>query len=42
MPERPSCEDAVIRWELIPDGEETMLKLEHRKVNYQTAPGIAP
>ena len=42
MPKLPSGEDAVIRWELIPDGRETMLKLEHRKMNYQTAVGFAP
>ncbi len=42
MPKLPSGEDAVIRWELIPDGEETMLKLEHRKMNHQTAVGFAP
>ncbi len=42
MPELPSGEDAVIRWELIPDGEGTMLKLEHRKMNYRTTVGFAP
>jgi uncharacterized protein YndB with AHSA1/START domain len=41
-PELPSGEDAVIRWELKPDGEGTVLHLEHRKLNRDTALGFAP
>ena len=40
--ELPSGEDAIIRWELKPDGEGTILKLEHRRLNYNTALGFAP
>ena len=40
--ELPSGEDAVIRWELLPDGDGTMLHLEHRKLNRETALGFAP
>lgn len=40
--ELPSGEDAVIRWELRPDGSGTMLHLEHRKLNAQIALGFAP
>lgn len=35
-------EDAVIRWELQRDGSGTILKLEHRMLNRQTALGFAP
>jgi uncharacterized protein YndB with AHSA1/START domain len=35
-------EDAVIRWELRRDGDGTMLHLEHRSLNRQTALGFAP
>lgn len=41
-PELPSGEDTVIRWELRRDGEGTILHLEHRKLNRQTALGFAP
>jgi len=41
-PELPSGEDAVIRWELRRDGEGTMLHLEHRNLNRETALGFAP
>lgn len=40
--ELPSGEDAIIRWELHPDGKGTILHLEHRKINRQTALGFAP
>ena len=38
----PSGEDAVIRWELSPEGTGTVLHLEHRNLNTQTALGFAP
>jgi len=41
-PELPAGEDAVIRWELRPEGEGTLLHLEHRRLNRQTAFGFAP
>ena len=41
-PEVPTGEDAVIRWELRRDGEGTMLHLEHRSLNRETALGFAP
>jgi len=41
-PELPTGEDAVIKWELYPEGEGTMLNLEHRNLNRQTALGFAP
>ena len=40
--ELPSGEDAIIRWELRRDGDGTVLHLEHRKLNRQTALGFAP
>lgn len=40
--ELPSGEDAIIRWELRPDGKGTVLHLEHRKLNSETALGFAP
>ena len=40
--ELPSGEDALIRWELRPDGEGTVLHLEHRNLNRETALGFAP
>ena len=41
-PELPSGEHAVIRWELRRDGDGTILHLEHRKLNRETALGFAP
>ncbi|MDA4123352.1 MAG: SRPBCC domain-containing protein [Thaumarchaeota archaeon] len=41
-PELPSGEDGVIRWELRRDGDGTILHLEHRNLNRQTALGFAP
>lgn len=41
-PELPSGEDAVIRWELRPDGAGTILHLTHRNLHRQTALGFAP
>ena len=41
-PELKSGEDAIIRWELRRDGEGTILHLEHRKLNRETALGFAP
>ena len=40
--ELQSGEDAIIRWELRRDGEGTILHLEHRNLNRQTALGFAP
>lgn len=40
--ELPSGEDAIIHWELRRDGDGTILHLEHRKLNRQTALGFAP
>jgi uncharacterized protein YndB with AHSA1/START domain len=40
--ELQSGEDAIIRWELHPDGQGTILRLEHRRLNRQTALGFAP
>jgi uncharacterized protein YndB with AHSA1/START domain len=41
-PELPSGEDAVIRWELHRDGKGTLIHLEHRRLNRETALGFAP
>lgn len=41
-PELPSGEDATIRWELRRDGDGTILHLEHRNLNRETALGFAP
>lgn len=41
-PELKTGEDAVIRWELSRDGDGTILHLEHRKLNRDTALGFAP
>ncbi len=40
--EVPLGEHSVIRWELAPDGEGTILRLTHRRVARQTAVGVAP
>jgi uncharacterized protein YndB with AHSA1/START domain len=40
--ELPSGENAIIRWELHGDGDGTILHLEHRSLNRQTALGFAP
>jgi uncharacterized protein YndB with AHSA1/START domain len=40
--ELKSGEDAVVRWELRREGEGTILHLEHRKLNRETALGFAP
>ena len=40
--ELKSGEDAIIRWELLKDGEGTVLHLEHRSLNLETALGFAP
>ncbi len=37
-----SGEDGVIRWELRGEGGWTILHLEHRRLNLQTALGFAP
>jgi uncharacterized protein YndB with AHSA1/START domain len=41
-PDLPSGEDAVIRWELRPDGPGTILHLTHTRLNKRTALGFAP
>lgn len=38
----PSGEDALVRWELVRDGRETLLTLSHRNLTRQTALGVAP
>ncbi len=38
----PHGEDAVVRWELIEDGANTLLTLTHKNVTRPTASGIAP
>jgi uncharacterized protein YndB with AHSA1/START domain len=39
--ELPKGEQAVIRWELIPDGDETLLKLTHSHLTRQTSMGFS-
>jgi len=41
-PELQSGEDAIIRWELLRDGEGTILHHEHSELNRETALGFAP
>ena len=41
-PQMPFGENAVIRWELRPDGDGTVLHLTHARVSRRTARGIAP
>ena len=41
-PGMPSGEDAVVRWELVRDGQDTVLTLIHRNVTRQTAAGVTP
>lgn len=38
----PDGEDSVIRWELVADGEGTILRLVHRKLDSSLAIGVAP
>ena len=38
----PNGEDAVVRWELVRDGPNTLLTLAHKNVTRPTASGIAP
>ncbi len=40
--ELPTGERAVIRWELVQEGDETVLKLNHRHLTRQTSLGFAP
>ncbi len=40
--ELPKGENAVIRWELRPEGNATVLILEHRNLSTDTAKGFAP
>ncbi|MCI4318737.1 MAG: SRPBCC domain-containing protein [Thermoplasmata archaeon] len=39
---QPSGEDAVVRWELQPDGTQTLLTLTHRNLSRRAAAGAAP
>ncbi len=41
-PGMPSGEDAIVRWELVRDGRDTLLTLTHRNLTRQTAVGVAP
>ena len=38
----PNGEDAVVRWELRPEGEETLLTLTHRNLTRRSALGATP
>lgn len=38
----PNGEDAIVRWELRPEGEETLLTLTHRNLTRRSALGAAP
>ncbi len=38
----PNGEDAIVRWELRPEGQETLLTLTHRKLTRQSALGARP
>jgi uncharacterized protein YndB with AHSA1/START domain len=38
----PKGEYGVIRWELVGEGDDTILKLTHRGLTRQTAPSFAP
>jgi len=38
----PKGEDAIVRWELRPEGEETVLTLTHRNLTRRSALGAAP
>src|SRR3989449_9796912 len=38
----PKGEDTIVRWELRPDGEETLLTLTHRNLTRRSALGAAP
>jgi uncharacterized protein YndB with AHSA1/START domain len=40
--ELPAGEKTIVRWELVPDGDGTVLTLTHRKLTKGTALGFAP
>ena len=40
--EIPNGEDSVVRWELRPIGQGTLLTLEHRRLTWGTAVGFGP
>jgi uncharacterized protein YndB with AHSA1/START domain len=42
VPEMPSGEHAIFRYELTPDGESTHLLVTYRRITMQTAPGFLP
>jgi uncharacterized protein YndB with AHSA1/START domain len=41
-PELPKGERGVIRWELVREGDGTVLSLTHRHLTWQTSTGFAP
>jgi uncharacterized protein YndB with AHSA1/START domain len=41
-PELPQGERSIVRWELEPAGDETVLTLTHRRLTTRTALGFAP
>lgn len=41
-PEMPAGEDTIVRWELRPEGRETVLTLTHRNLSRMKALGAAP
>jgi uncharacterized protein YndB with AHSA1/START domain len=42
LPEMPGGEDAIFRYELVPDGNATRLLVTYRKITKRTAPGFLP
>jgi uncharacterized protein YndB with AHSA1/START domain len=42
FPGLPKGEHGVIRWELVNEGDETVLRLTHSRLTRQTATGFAP
>lgn len=41
-PERPRGEQSIVRWEIVREGDESLLKLTHRRLTRETAQGFAP
>lgn len=42
VPEMPNGENAIFRYELIPQGEATLLTVTYRRITRETANGFAP